>query len=115
MAVMLQNLLALCDTPRDNALLRFGIANEYARQQDWLAAAEQARQAIARQQDFSAAWKLLGKALAAAGDAAAGLAAYREGIAIAKARGDIQAAKEMTVFARRIEKQLAAASDGGGV
>jgi hypothetical protein len=34
------------------------------------------------------------------------LAAYRQGIAVAEARGDKQAAKEMGVFARRIEKQL---------
>lgn len=113
MSAMLQNLLALCDTPRDNAMLRFGIANEYAKLQDWPAAAEQARLAIARQQDFSAAWKLLGKALAAQGEGAAALAVYREGIEVAQARGDIQAVKEMTVFARRIEKQQAASSGQG--
>ena len=113
MSAMLHNLLKLCDTPRDNAMLRFGLANEYAKAQDWPAAAAQARAALARQGDFSAAWKLLGKALAAAGDAAAALAAYREGIVVAQARGDIQAAKEMTVFARRIEKQLAAAGGQG--
>ena len=32
------------------------------------------------------------------------LTAYREGIAVAHARGDKQAEKEMTVFARRIER-----------
>ena len=32
---------------------------------------------------------------------------YRRGIEKAEAKGDIQAAKEMHVFARRIEKQLA--------
>jgi hypothetical protein len=31
------------------------------------------------------------------------LLAYRQGIAVAEARGDKQAAKEMGVFARRIE------------
>ena len=33
------------------------------------------------------------------------LTAYREGIAVAEARGDKQAAKEMGVFMRRIEKR----------
>jgi Tfp pilus assembly protein PilF len=113
MSAVLQNLLKLCDTPRDNALLRFGIANEYAKAQDWPAAAQQAREALARQGDFSAAWKLLGKALAAGGEATAALAAYRDGITVAQARGDLQAVKEMTVFARRIEKQLAAAAGQG--
>jgi hypothetical protein len=34
------------------------------------------------------------------------LAAFRQGIAAAKQKGDRQAEKEMTVFARRIEKAL---------
>ncbi|WP_174874226.1 hypothetical protein [Vogesella oryzae] len=101
---MLDSLLKLLDGPRDGAMLRFGIANEYAHQQDWPQAARFARQAVERQHDFSAAWKLLGKSLLNAGEADAALAAYREGIAIAESKGDIQAAKEMKVFARRIEK-----------
>jgi hypothetical protein len=32
------------------------------------------------------------------------LVAYQEGIAVAEAKGDKQAAKEMTVYVRRIEK-----------
>ena len=36
------------------------------------------------------------------------LEAYRRGIVTAEAKGDKQAAKEMTVFARRIEKQVLA-------
>ena len=35
----------------------------------------------------------------------------QQGIAVAEARGDKQAAKEMSVFARRIEKQLGLKSD----
>jgi len=34
------------------------------------------------------------------------LQAYRQGIAAAKQKGDRQAEKEMTVFARRIERSL---------
>ena len=105
---MLDNLLQLRDGPRDGAMLRFGIANEYARLPDWPQAATYARQAVTLQHDFSAAWKLLGKALLQAGQPQDALAAYHEGIAIADGKGDIQAAKEMKVFARRIEKQLAA-------
>lgn len=105
---MLEQLLKLVDGPRDNALLRFGIANEYARLGNWTEAALQARQALAKQHDYSAAWKLLGKAQAASGDPVAALATYRAGIDAARQKGDLQAAKEMTVFARRIEKTLAA-------
>ena len=55
--------------------------------------------------NYSAAWKLLGKALAESGAAAEALEAYERGIAVAEARGDKQAAKEMTVFARRMRKR----------
>ena len=53
---------------------------------------------------YSAAWKLLGKACAEGGDAAGAADAYRRGIAAATAKGDRQAAKEMGVFLRRIER-----------
>ncbi len=91
---------------KDGALLRFGLGNEYLKLGDAAAAATHLRRAVELDRDYSAAWKLLGKALAEAGDAQGALAAYRDGIAVADAKGDKQAAKEMTVFARRIEKQL---------
>ena len=56
--------------PRDGALLRFSLGNEYLK----------------------------------AGDASGALAAYERGIAVAETKGDIQAAKEMKVFARRLRK-----------
>jgi predicted Zn-dependent protease len=58
---------------------------------------------------YSAAWKLLGKALSEAGQPGEALAAYEQGIVVAEARGDLQAAREMTVFARRLRRQLPAA------
>ena len=57
---------------------------------------------------YSAAWKLLGRALSDDGRAPEALEAYRSGIAAAEKKGDKQAGKEMAVFAKRIEKVLAA-------
>jgi Tfp pilus assembly protein PilF len=68
-----------------------------------LRAAEHLRRAVEHDRDYSAAWKLLGKALASGGDRAGAMAAYRSGIDAATRRGDKQAAKEMTVFLRRLE------------
>jgi predicted Zn-dependent protease len=102
------NLQKLIGTPRDGALLRFSLGNEYLKAGDLDAAVVQLREAVARDAGYSAAWKLLGKALADSGRLADALAAYREGIAVAERKGDKQAAKEMTVFSRRIEKQLGA-------
>lgn len=91
---------------RDNALLRYSLGNEYLKAGRPAEAVVHLRQAVRHDPRYSAAWKLLGRALAETGALADALAAYREGIAAAEAKGDIQAAKEMKVFARRIEKRL---------
>ena len=104
MTAILDNLLRLIDGPRDNALLRFSIGNEYLKAGDRTSAIEHFREAVTRDPRYSAAWKLLGKTLVEAGDGMAALDAFRRGIEAAEARGDKQAAKEMRVFARRLEK-----------
>jgi predicted Zn-dependent protease len=102
----LPTLLKLVGTARDGALLRFSIGSEYLKAGDAPNASAQLRAAVERDPNYSAAWRLLGRALAAAGRAEEALAAYERGIAVATARGDRQAAKEMTVFARRLRKHL---------
>jgi tetratricopeptide (TPR) repeat protein len=94
----------LLGTPRDGALLRFSLGLEYAKTQDAQKAIEHFRRALAMDPTYSAAWRALGKALESAGQADAALAAYRDGIAAAHAKGDKQAEKEMTVFARRLSR-----------
>jgi predicted Zn-dependent protease len=90
---------------RDNALLRFSLGNEYLKAGQPADAATHLRRAVEQDPKYSAAWKLLGRALTEAEAWDDALAAYREGIAVAEARGDKQAAKEMGVFMRRIEKR----------
>jgi predicted Zn-dependent protease len=102
----LPTLLKLVGTPRDGALLRFSIGSEYLKAGDAPNAAAQLRAAVERDPEYSAAWKLLGRALAEAGRAEEALEACERGIAVATARGDQQAAKEMTVFARRLRRLL---------
>jgi len=101
----IESLEKLIGTPRDGALLRYSLGNEWLKAGDAAAAAAQLREAVMRDPAYSAAWRLLGRALAATGDEAQALEAWRKGIAAARARGDKQAEKEMTVFARRIEKK----------
>lgn len=102
----LENFIALLSQGRDNALLRFSIGNEYLKQDNAAKAAEHLRRAVEQDPKYSAAWKLLGKALTDTEAWDEALAAYQQGIAVAEARGDKQAAKEMAVFARRIEASL---------
>lgn len=109
-SAVIANLEKLIGTPRDGALLRFSLGNEYLKSGDAHKARLQLDEAVARDPGYSAAWKLLGRALTELGQPQAALAAYRQGIAVAEGKGDKQAAKEMTVFARRIEKQPGGAS-----
>ena len=88
---------------KEGALLRFSLGNEYLKAGDASAAALHLERAVALDPNYTAAWKMFGRALADAGQPDAALEAFRRGIAVAHARGDKQAGKEMTVFARRIE------------
>lgn len=107
MSAMLQNLEKMLAGGKDNALLRYSLGNEYLKLLQFEQAAEHLQQAVSQDPNYSAAWKLLGKALNETGQLPAALSAYQSGIAVAEKRGDKQAAKEMAVFAKRIEKLLA--------
>jgi Tfp pilus assembly protein PilF len=102
---MISSLEKLLGTPRDGALLRYSLGLEYAKAGNPERAIEHLREAVARDPLYSAAWKALGKALTDASRPDEALQAYRQGIEAAKKKGDRQAEKEMTVFARRLEKQ----------
>ncbi len=102
----IENFEKMLAAGKDNALLRVSLGNAYLGAGQAANAVPHLRKALEHDPAYSAAWKLLGRALNEAGDAPGALAAYRKGIEVAEARGDIQAAKEMKVFARRIEKSL---------
>ena len=87
---------------KDGALLRFALGNEYMKTGDAAVAADHLRRAVELDADYTAAWKLLGKALAGAGKRDEAIAAYRQGIEVARRKGDKQAEKEMQVFVRRL-------------
>jgi Tfp pilus assembly protein PilF len=101
---MISQLEKLLGTPRDGALLRYSLGLEYAKSGDHARAAQYLRDAVERDPDYSAAWKMLGKSLAEAQRNEDALAAFKQGIAAAQKKGDRQAEKEMTVFAKRLEK-----------
>ena len=106
-APTVESLEKLIGTPRDGSLLRFSLGLEFSKLNQWEKAIEHFRHSVAADPGYSAAWRALGKALEAAGDAEGALGAYRDGIAAAQKKGDKQAEKEMTVFARRIDKRRA--------
>ena len=99
----LASLEKLLHGPRDNALLRHAIGLLHLEAGAADCAAPFFADAVARDPDFSAGWKMLGKARQQLGDMTAARVAYQRGIDVAEKRGDLQAAKEMKVFLRRLE------------
>lgn len=89
---------------RDSALLRFSLGSEYLKRLEYARASEHLQRAVDLDPAYSAAWKLLGKAALANAQLDLARNAYTRGIAAAEARGDKQAAKEMRVFLRRLDK-----------
>jgi len=101
---VLDNLEALLAKGTDNALLRFGLANEYIKLGQLEQAIGHLQHAVAHDPGYSAAWKLLGNALADAGHGVEAIGAYADGIRVAEEKGDVQAAKEMRVFLNRLQR-----------
>lgn len=99
---LIANLKAMLERGQDNALLRFSLGNAYLKTQQYTLAIEQLMQALQHDAVYSAAWKCYAKALTEDGQNDAAIKAYQQGIKVADAKGDIQAAKEMRVFLKRL-------------
>ena len=97
----LQNLLT---QGQDNLLLRFGLGQAFLKTDQLTEAILHLEKALEFDPAHSASMKLLGKAYAADGNSDKAIEVYRQGIQIAEQRGDIQAAKEMKVFLKRLLK-----------
>ena len=111
---LIANLEALLAKGQDAPALRFALASRYLAAGDAGAALRHAEAAVALDSAYSAGWKVLGQARAAAGDARGAAESYRRGIEVAAARGDRQAANEMQVFLRRLERSAGSAPSGDG-
>ena len=99
---MIDNFEKMLAGGKDSALLRFSLGNEYMKANEAVKASEHLHAATALDPGYSAAWKLLGKVLTQLNDSQGAVVAYRKGIAAAEAKGDKQAAKEMSVFLKRL-------------
>ncbi len=90
---------------QDNALLRFSLGNAYLGEGKPLQAVAHLRAAVDQDPQYSAAWKLLGRALAETKEIEQAIEIYTRGIEVAERKGDVQAAKEMQVFLRRLQRE----------
>ena len=101
---MIENLEALLAAGKDSAQLRLALASKYLEAGELDRALEHGRVVVELSPDYSAGWRLLGQIQSKAGASDAAAETFRRGIAIAEERGDVQVAKEMQVFLRRLER-----------
>ncbi len=104
-ADIIKNLEAMLARGQDNALIRYSLGNEYCRSKQFEQAIQHLHKAIEFDPDYSAAWKLYGKALTSNQQFNDAVKVYEKGIAVAEKKGDVQAAKEMKVFLKRLQKR----------
>lgn len=100
---MIENFEAMLARGQDGAMLRFGLGNAYLHAGDADKAVEHLRRAVTLDPQYSAAWKAYAAALTRTGNVQEAITAYETGIETAQDKGDIQAAKEMGVFLKRLK------------
>ncbi|WP_017925217.1 tetratricopeptide repeat protein [Thioalkalivibrio sp. HL-Eb18] len=106
MSDMIERFQNMLDGGQDSAMLRFSLGNALATDGQKEAAIPHLERALELDGGYSAAWKLLAKTLVDLERPQAALSTCERGIAIATDKGDLQAAKEMEVYAKRARKQL---------
>jgi Tfp pilus assembly protein PilF len=92
--------------PHDT-VVRFGLGELYFQAQEFAQAADQFAEILHLDRHYSAAYRYLGQSYAALGRQEEAETTFQQGIAVAEARGDLQTAKEMRVFLRRLHKDHA--------
>ena len=89
---------------QDSLILRFGLGQALLKQGEATEAIVHLCKALEFDAEYSAALKLLGKAYVNNNQNDKAIDTYTRGIEIAERKGDIQAAKEMNVFLKRLLK-----------
>lgn len=88
----------------DTAMARFALGKLYLDERNVDTATLHLARAVELDPHYAAAWSLLGKARTVAGEHAAAMDAYRTGIIAAEQKGELQAARQMRVFLKRLER-----------
>lgn len=105
---MIENFEKMLAGGQDSALLRYSLGTAYQKAGNLDSALEHLASAVEQDPGYSAAWKAYGKLLVETERLDEAVSAFETGIGVADKKGDIQAAKEMRVFLKRINKSLMA-------
>lgn len=100
----IEQLEKLIEANPENALFFYTLGREYLKARRFAEAIPHLQQAIRLQPEHSAAYRELGSALSGCGKPEEAKEIYTRGIEIAEQQGDIQTAKEMRVFLKRLDQ-----------
>jgi len=100
----LEAFLKMLESGQDGPLLRYSIGLELLNEDRASEAVGHLQECLRQSPDYSAAYKALAQAQDEIGEAQACGETLDTGIERAEANGDRQAAKEMTVFRKRLDK-----------
>ena len=99
----LKALEKMLEQDSDNPMLHYTIGALLLKEGSPEQAGDHLQKAVALNPKHSASWKLYGKALTKLDRLEQAAEAYKKGITVAESLGDIQAAKEMKVFVKRLK------------
>lgn len=100
-----ESLLKMVGTAHDSAMLRYTLARHLAESGKLAEAQSQLETAVEMNPGYAAAWKELGKVRNQAENPEGAAQAWQRGIEISRENGDLQAAREMTVFLKRLQRK----------
>lgn len=102
MTIRLAQFLKMIEMDPDDALMRFGAGKALLDEGRAAEAVEHLQACVRLNPEYSAAYRLLGQALEREGQPQEAAEAFRRGLEVAEAKGDLQTAKEIRVFLNRL-------------
>jgi len=96
--------LKLLEKDPENSMILYSLSNELFKEGRFGEARGYLERAVEAKPDYSAAYRTLGRVLAAMGEGREARAVFRRGREVALERGDLQIAREIDVFAGRLQR-----------
>jgi predicted Zn-dependent protease len=88
-----------------NPMVLYSLGNELFKEGSHAEARDHLKRAVEQKPDYSVAYRTLGRAHFELGEDAEALRVFEEGRRVAEANGDLQTAKEIDVFRRRLVRR----------
>lgn len=97
----------LLQRDEENPMVLYSLGNELFKEGDYEEARDHLRRAVEHKPDYSVAYRTLGRVHTELGEEAEARRVFAEGRRVAESNGDLQTAREIDVFTRRLEKRSA--------